>query len=61
MSRYSLLKTGSIFEVYVTATGIEPTTTKIVNKHSTICLQTKWLWVQFLLLSQVPNNLQKAI
>ena len=30
------LETATISEVYVTATGLEPTTTKFVNEHSTI-------------------------
>ena len=54
MSRNSLFETGAISQVSVTATGLEPTTTSFVNKHSTIspnwmslcCLHWK-LWTDF--------------
>ena len=36
MSRNSLLEKGAIFEVKMTATGLELITTKFVNEHSTI-------------------------
>ena len=36
MSRNFLLERGTISEVWVTATGLEPTTTYFVNEHSTI-------------------------
>ena len=36
MSRNSLLETGAISEVEVTAMGLEPTATYFVNEHSTI-------------------------
>ena len=42
MSRNSLLKTGAISEVYVTATWIEPTIAYFVNEHT-----KKWRWVRF--------------
>ena len=35
MSRNYLLKTGPMSEIYVTATGFEPTTAYFVNEHST--------------------------
>ena len=38
MSRNSLLQTSAISGSYVTATGLEPTTTLFVNKHSIVCL-----------------------
>ena len=36
ISANSLLETGAKSEVSVTATGLEPTTIKFANKHSTI-------------------------
>ena len=45
MSKNSLLEAGAISEIEVTATRFEPATTWMVNKHSTICLRTKWLRV----------------
>ena len=36
MSRNSLLETGAISKIWVTATELEPTPTLIVNEHSTI-------------------------
>ena len=54
ISSNSLLETGVISEVQVTATGLEHTRSQ---PWLSVCLQTKWLWARVLLLSLEATSL----